>query len=417
MSGAAAGTMLRGRLLGDTAAGSRAALSIGLSAAIVTASVQEPRVLTIRLPAARERRRTARRTAVRPARGRAPHAGDRAARLGRAADQPAPRLCRAALHLRRPRPAGRRRGGVAAGPGRSPISRWSARPGRPASADAEWQSWYRFLPVGGLAGGQAGAARRDRGGAGALGAAAAGDPERRLREERLGLAFGLSGGSVERGAGPRTLRAALRGRAGRRGAARSRPAGAPPDGLATGAAMAFDHRRILATAIGRLRGKIKYRPVVFELMPPGFTLLQLQRTVEALAGRPAAQAEFPPPGRTAGAGRGDRRDQRRDRRPAGRLVRFRREVLLERPAPGLRLRAARRAAAGVSAGTGLATIGAAQKSSAADRSTDATGAAQANRPGANGAMSIGAGRPATRSATIRPVIGAAVMPIWPWPKA
>ena len=46
----------------------------------------------------------------------------------------------------------------------------------------------------------------------------------------------------------------------------------------------IDHRRILATAIGRLRGKIKYRPVVFELMPPSFTLLQFQRAVEALAG-------------------------------------------------------------------------------------------------------------------------------------
>lgn len=48
--------------------------------------------------------------------------------------------------------------------------------------------------------------------------------------------------------------------------------------------MFADHRRILATAIARLRAKIKYRPVVFELMPDSFTLLQLQRTVEALAG-------------------------------------------------------------------------------------------------------------------------------------
>ncbi|MCL7998818.1 hypothetical protein M8994_11230 [Brucella sp. 21LCYQ03] len=48
--------------------------------------------------------------------------------------------------------------------------------------------------------------------------------------------------------------------------------------------MFADHRRILATAIARLRAKIKYRPVVFELMPDNFTLLQLQRTVEALAG-------------------------------------------------------------------------------------------------------------------------------------
>lgn len=51
-----------------------------------------------------------------------------------------------------------------------------------------------------------------------------------------------------------------------------------------GRAMFADNRRILATAIARLRAKIKYRPVVFELMPESFTLLQLQRSVEALAG-------------------------------------------------------------------------------------------------------------------------------------
>ncbi|MDG4889812.1 hypothetical protein [Mesorhizobium sp. WSM4887] len=53
----------------------------------------------------------------------------------------------------------------------------------------------------------------------------------------------------------------------------------------SGKAMVADHRRILATGIARLRSKIKYRPVVFELMRTSFTLLQLQRTVEALAGR------------------------------------------------------------------------------------------------------------------------------------
>ncbi|MGV0817063.1 NUDIX hydrolase [Martelella sp. AMO21009] len=51
-----------------------------------------------------------------------------------------------------------------------------------------------------------------------------------------------------------------------------------------GKPMAADHRRILATAIARLRAKIKYRPVIFELMPESFTLLQLQKCVEALAG-------------------------------------------------------------------------------------------------------------------------------------
>lgn len=62
--------------------------------------------------------------------------------------------------------------------------------------------------------------------------------------------------------------------------------------LMPGRAMALDHRRILATGIARLRSKIKYRPVVFELMPPTFTLLQLQRTVEALAGRLVHKQNF-----------------------------------------------------------------------------------------------------------------------------
>jgi hypothetical protein len=48
--------------------------------------------------------------------------------------------------------------------------------------------------------------------------------------------------------------------------------------------MASDHRRILATALSRLRGKIKYRPVVFELLRERFTLSALQRTVEGILG-------------------------------------------------------------------------------------------------------------------------------------
>ncbi|HEX5317874.1 MAG TPA: hypothetical protein VFW46_01875, partial [Stellaceae bacterium] len=121
----------------------------------------------------------------------------------------------------------------------------------------------------------------------------------------------------------------------------ARDLGHAADGDA-GVAMAVDHRRILATAIGRLRGKIKYRPVVFELMPPAFTLLQLQRTVEALSGVRLHKQNFrrlveqqglvEETGAMSAATGG---------RPA-RLVRFRREVLLERPAPGLRLRAGRR---------------------------------------------------------------------------
>src|SRR5262249_44828017 len=61
---------------------------------------------------------------------------------------------------------------------------------------------------------------------------------------------------------------------------------------ALGESMRFDHRRILATAIARLRAKLKYRPVVFELMPAEFTLTELQRTVEAISGRHLHKQNF-----------------------------------------------------------------------------------------------------------------------------
>ena len=59
-----------------------------------------------------------------------------------------------------------------------------------------------------------------------------------------------------------------------------------------GVPMRFDHRRILATAISRLRAKLKYRPVVFELMADEFTLTELQRTVEAISGRHLHKQNF-----------------------------------------------------------------------------------------------------------------------------
>lgn len=104
-----------------------------------------------------------------------------------------------------------------------------------------------------------------------------------------------------------------------------------------GEAMMHDHRRILATGIARLRAKSKYRPVVFELMPTSFTLSQLQRAVEALAGRRLHKQNFrrfieqqrlvEETGEIV-AGTGGR--------PA-RLVRFRREVLQERAVAGTKL--------------------------------------------------------------------------------
>jgi hypothetical protein len=101
--------------------------------------------------------------------------------------------------------------------------------------------------------------------------------------------------------------------------------------------MTGDHRRILATGIARLRAKIKYRPVVFELLPPTFTLLQLQRSVEALAGRRLHKQNFrrlieqQALVEDTGAMATDTGG-----RPA-KLVTFRRDVLAERAIAGTKL--------------------------------------------------------------------------------
>lgn len=105
----------------------------------------------------------------------------------------------------------------------------------------------------------------------------------------------------------------------------------------TGAALIKDHRRIMATAIGRLRGKIKYRPVIFELMPPAFTLYQLQRAAEALAGARLHKQNF----RRLVANEGlveatGQISSQTGGRPAE-LFRFRRDVVRERPISGVRL--------------------------------------------------------------------------------
>lgn len=51
-----------------------------------------------------------------------------------------------------------------------------------------------------------------------------------------------------------------------------------------GEPMYYDHRRVIATAMSRLRAKIEYQPVIFGLMPDEFTLSQLQYSLEALSG-------------------------------------------------------------------------------------------------------------------------------------
>jgi hypothetical protein len=105
--------------------------------------------------------------------------------------------------------------------------------------------------------------------------------------------------------------------------------------LTPGRSMLYDHRRILATAMSRLRGKLKYRPVVFELMPEQFTLLHLQKTVEAISGHALHKQNFRRLVESSGMVEeiSGKKSALAGGRPAA-LFRFRRDVLLERPAPG-----------------------------------------------------------------------------------
>jgi hypothetical protein len=114
---------------------------------------------------------------------------------------------------------------------------------------------------------------------------------------------------------------------------------AEPEALsaALGEPMISDHRRILATGLSRLRGKIKYRPVVFELTPEEFTLSTLQRTVEAIAGVPLHKQNFRRVVEREELVEGlGRLDAETGGRPAE-LFRFRREMLATRQATGLSL--------------------------------------------------------------------------------
>ena len=108
-------------------------------------------------------------------------------------------------------------------------------------------------------------------------------------------------------------------------------------GLFLGEPMISDHRRILATALSRLRGKLKYRPVIFEMMPEAFTLSALQKAVEGVAGVPLHKQNFRRALERSGLVEGlGRLDQDTGGRPAE-LFRFRREVLAARPVSGLSL--------------------------------------------------------------------------------
>ena len=194
--------------------------------------------------------------------------------------------------------------------------------------DAVWRDWHRHFPW-----------EDHRQGRPALIAEAiapallawadAGGKHSATRLSRVQLAFGLADQPwieertleryeliYEAGLAPESVRDSGR-----------KPVKAPSAAL--GEPMISDHRRILATAIGRLRGKIKYRPVVFELMPDRFTLLDLQKVVESILGLPLHKQNFrrslDRSGLVVGLGQFT---QATGGRPAE-LFRFRREALRE----------------------------------------------------------------------------------------
>jgi 8-oxo-dGTP diphosphatase len=63
------------------------------------------------------------------------------------------------------------------------------------------------------------------------------------------------------------------------------PAAKPPK-------LAFDHAKILTVALSRLRAKVRYQPIGFELLPAKFTLSQLQRLYEIVLERPLDKRNF-----------------------------------------------------------------------------------------------------------------------------
>jgi hypothetical protein len=196
-----------------------------------------------------------------------------------------------------------------------------------ADPGAAWEGWYRYFPWEDRRKGQAEADQRietrlmDW-------AAAGGEMQRRERCQRIAVNFGLGEHAWNEELVLQRYETLWEAHL----VAETGSSSPVP-----GAAMAHDHRRILATGIARLRAKIKYRPVVFELMAPEFTLLQLQRTVEALAGRLLHKQNFrrlieqqnlvEETGAVAFETGG---------RPA-KLFRFRREVFAERAAAGTKL--------------------------------------------------------------------------------
>lgn len=196
-----------------------------------------------------------------------------------------------------------------------------------AGFDAQWRSWFDFFPWEDHRQGRP--AIIDEMIGPQLKTWAAGN-ENRL--DRARLAFALDGHAwVEE----RTLeRYELLYEAGLAEEC-ARDAGLPSSLAPLGRPMASDHRRILATAIGRLRGKIKYRPVVFELTPQRFTLSTLQHVTEAILGRALHKQNFRRSLERGGLVEGTGQVEAQTGGRPAELHRFKRELLRRKAAGGV----------------------------------------------------------------------------------
>ncbi len=211
-----------------------------------------------------------------------------------------------------------------------------------AAPGGAWSDWYAFFPWEDWRGGRP-AVIDDRiaPGLASWAASAGGQGLRAARRDRAGAAFGLAGAEwneervldryellYEAGLAPEADQDHLL-------AAGDAPPPLTSDAAGLGRPMASDHRRILATAIARLRAKIKYRPILFEVVPELFTLSALQTASETILGLRLHKQNFRRALAASGLVEGSGVMQTATGGRPAELHRFRREALRQRPALGV----------------------------------------------------------------------------------
>jgi hypothetical protein len=316
-------------------------IAVGLNAVIISVREDEPRVLTVSEPPASEA----------PPNAQPPVGADRPALPSGQLDSERDRTLELGLRGWVERQTGRELGYVeqlytfgdqdrdprerAGGPRMLSVAYLALTQDLPAEdAGGRWMGCYGFLPWEDWRGDRPAILAEIGDALGAWAGKAKSAAERGRRAERTEICFGLSGAGWD---GYRVLeRYELLYEAGLTHEAWSDRGKNPPKSASLfGKAMAFDHRRILATGLARLRGKLRYRPLVFELIDEQFTLARLQRVVEALSGLRLHKQNFRRLVESGGlVEKTGRIDHRTGGRPAE-LFRFRREVLRERRAPGV----------------------------------------------------------------------------------